>query len=322
MLIALLATVVLVTVVGLFIPTSANPIESVMFFVRDGFKVSSDDAPSIEDAPTFVVPDIPIQVVTTVTEDIEEVTTTVTTEPETSETTLPEDDNAYVSDTVTTLEPPVTEATTDSAYYPVTTQPQEEIDNYEDYYADALFIGDSRIAGFAIYAKIPTATYFGRPSMNVTNAFSDKPSETEDTSNYTLSQLLTERQFGKIYILLGINEIGYDYSWIVNNYSKTLDYIKLLQPNAKIVIISNLHVTKAKSDANPKTFSNERIDELNSRLKNLADNQTIYYLDCASIFDDASGGLNPEYTGDGIHFYGKCYKMWREWMLENGRIVP
>ncbi|MBR5121911.1 MAG: hypothetical protein IKU89_05140 [Oscillospiraceae bacterium] len=311
LLIALLATVVLVTVVGIFIPTSANPIESVMFFVRDGFKVSSDETPSVEDTPAFIVPDIPISTVTTVTEEVTEVTTTVT-ELESEVTTLPEDE-IYTSEATTTIEPPVTEATT---------EPQEEIDNYEDYYSDTLFIGDSRIAGFAIYAKIPTATYFGRPSMNVTNAFSDKPSETEDTSSYTLAQLLTERQFGKIYILLGINEIGYDFSWIVDNYSKTLDYVKLLQPNAKIVIISNLHVTKAKSDANPKTFSNERIDELNSRLKNLADNQTIYYLDCASIFDDASGGLNPEYTGDGIHFYGKCYKLWREWILENGRIVP
>jgi len=30
--------------------------------------------------------------------------------------------------------------------------------------------------------------------------------------------------------------------------------------------------------------------------------------------------MSPDYSGDGVHLYAKCYKLWREWILENGKI--
>jgi lysophospholipase L1-like esterase len=156
--------------------------------------------------------------------------------------------------------------------------------------------------------------------MNVYNVFDDKVSETKDTSSYNLAELLSAKKFGKIYILLGINEIGYSYSSVVNNYSTVIDYIRQYQHDAKIIIQSNMHVTKKKSDSNPNTFSNSRIDELNRRLSALADNKKIFYLGFEEIFDDASGAMSAEYSGDGVHLYAKCYKLWRDWILENGKI--
>ena len=201
---------------------------------------------------------------------------------------------------------------------PETTKPP--VSN-EEYFSDVLFLGDSRTVGFALYARIPNATYFARTSMNVSNVFKENPSETSDTKSYKdLSDLLTKKKFGKIYILLGINEIGYSYSWIVSNYSKTLEYIRIYQPDAKIIIQSNMHVTKKKSDANPNTFSNARIDELNGLLSKLADGKNIFYLGFEEIFDGPDGAMSPDYSGDGVHLYGKCYKLWRDWILENGKI--
>ena len=157
--------------------------------------------------------------------------------------------------------------------------------------------------------------------MNVYNVFDDKASETSDTKSYgNLADLLTKKKFGKIYILLGINEIGYSYTSIVSNYTKVIEYIQQYQPDAKIIIQSNMHVTKKKSDANPNTFSNVRIDELNRRLAALADNKKIFYLNFVSIFDDSTGNMSTEYSGDGVHLYGKCYTLWRDWILENGKI--
>jgi lysophospholipase L1-like esterase len=81
-----------------------------------------------------------------------------------------------------------------------------------------------------------------------------------------------------------------------------------------------MHVTKKKSDANPNTFSNARIDELNRRLAALADNKKIFFLNFVSVFDDSTGNMSTEYSGDGVHLYAKCYKLWRDWILENGKI--
>jgi lysophospholipase L1-like esterase len=81
-----------------------------------------------------------------------------------------------------------------------------------------------------------------------------------------------------------------------------------------------MHVTKKKSDSNPNTFSNSRIDELNRRLAALADNKKIFYIGFEEIFDGEDGAMSPDYSGDGVHLYAKCYKLWRDWILENGKI--
>lgn len=334
LLICLVMTVIIAIGAGLIISAdSTNPIETLMFFVRDGVTSVLDNDGSGENEPSdtlpeesFIVPDIPPADTTEEEPDIPETTLTPETEPIPVDTTVPPDpettkkpettgssETTKVPDTTKTPETTKPIETT----CPVTTkQPMSD----EEYFSDALFLGDSRTVGFYLYAKIPGATYFARTSMNVYNVFDSKVSETNDTSSYTLSELLTQKKFGKIYILLGINEIGYSYSSVVSNYSKVIGYIQQYQPDAKIIIQSNMHVTKKKSDANPNTFSNTRIDELNRRLSELADNKKIFYLGFEEIFDDASGAMSSEYSGDGVHLYGKCYKLWRDFILGNGKI--
>lgn len=221
--------------------------------------------------------------------------------------------------TVPVTEPPVTTAA-DTTTVPVVDPPVVDGDRVNDpnYFKDALFIGDSRTVGFHNYCKIEGATYFARTSANVSNLFDNKKSETE-SSGLNLTDFLSKYKFGKIYILLGINEIGYSYDWIINNYKNDLAKIRQLQPNAIIIIQSNMHVTKAKSDANPNTFSNTRINELNKRLSKLADNKTIFYVDISPVFDDASGNMNAEYSGDGVHLKGKYYPLWKNFILEHGK---
>ena len=366
LLICLIASVLFVIFGGLIISAeSANPIETFMFFFRDGMTLpdenseSSDPLEETGDEPTFIVPDISVPAETTG----EAVTLPETTlEPETTAdpdttgedttsdpATTKKPDTTKAPDTTkkpettkapdttkkpettkapdTTKKPETTKApettktpeTTRPAVTtsPTTTKPQTN----EEYFSDALFLGDSRTVGLSLYARIPGATYFARTSMNVYNVFDDKASETSDTKSYgNLADLLTKKKFGKIYILLGINEIGYSYTSVVSNYSKVIDYIRQYQPDAKIIIQSNMHVTKKKSDANPNTFSNTRINELNRRLSQLADNKTVFYLGFEQIFDGADGAMSSEYSGDGVHLYGKCYKLWRDWILENGKI--
>lgn len=329
-------TLVVAIAAGLLISAdSMNPIETLMFFVRDGFTTTEDnggvDVLEGEDTePDFIVPDISFPSVAT-EEEITAPETTLTPEvstdpPETTRpnTNPPETTKKPPETTVrppeTTVRPPETTVKPPETTVRPTDTTKPPVSD-EEYFSDTLFLGDSRTVGFALYARIPNATYFARTSMNVSNVFDNKPSETSDTKSYAnLSELLTEKKFERIYILLGINEIGYSYTWIINNYSKTLEYIRMYQPDAKIILQSNMHVTKKKSDANPSTFSNSRINELNSRISKLADGKNVYYLGFEQIFDGADGAMSSDYSGDGVHLYGKCYKLWRDWILENGKI--
>ena len=248
------------------------------------------------------------------------VTNPSTSEPPTTEPSTTEPPQTQTAPPTT--EPPETDPpqTDPPVTDPPVTQPQGDPDriNDPDYFKDALFIGDSRTVGFYLYAKIPGASYFARTSMNVSNCFADKKSET-GTGNLNLEEYLKANKFGKIYILLGINEIGYSYSWIISRYQTLLQKIQVLQPDAILLIQSNMHVTKAKSDANPTTFNNDRINELNRRLAGLADGEKIFFLDFAAAFDGEDGCLKTEYSRDGIHFYAKTYPLWRDWILENGK---
>ena len=336
LLICLIASILIVIFCGLIVSAkSTNPIETLMFFFRDGMTLpevdpeNSDPSEGTADVPTFIVPDISIPEETT--DDAVNIPETThqpdeTSASETREDTTNDPATTLPPDTTISPEPTETPETTktpettrpDVTTAPSTTAPQSD----EEYFSDALFIGDSRTVGFYTYSRIPGATYFARTSMTVFNAFEKGKkgfSETSDTSSYDLTGLLTEKKFGKIYILLGINELGYPISSVVSGYSKLIGSIQQLQPDAKIIIQSNMHVTKKKSE-DSSFLSNPLIDELNLKISRFADNKKVFYLDFEEIFDGADGAMSPEYSGDGVHLYGKCYKLWLDWMLENGKI--
>ena len=76
---------------------------------------------------------------------------------------------------------------------------------------DALFIGDSRTVGLMEYAGIDGADYFCTVGMSVYNIHK-KPVSVPNVGKVTLTELLNSKKYGKIYIMLGINEVGYKFS--------------------------------------------------------------------------------------------------------------
>lgn len=187
--------------------------------------------------------------------------------------------------------------------------------NSKDYFTDALFIGDSRTVGIAEYGTIKNATYFANTGMSVYNIWSQKI-DISSVGKVSLDELLDKQNFGKVYIMLGINEIGYNMSQTAKKYQELVKYVNTKQPKAIIYLQANLHVTKEKSDSD-KSINNTRINKLNSAISKMANKKNIFYLDVNSIFDDSSGNLRADYTSDKVHIYGKYYKQWTEWIRKN-----
>lgn len=183
----------------------------------------------------------------------------------------------------------------------------------KDYFKDALFIGDSRTVGLYQYSNIKEATYFADIGMKISNLLNrelDVPSK----GRTDLADLLKNNSYKKIYIMLGINELGYpSYNNVVAKYSQVLDTIKSLCPDAIIYVQANLHVTKSKSDGDS-IYNNSNIDKLNNAIAELADNQKVFYIDVNTLFDDANHALDPQYTRDGSHPLGKYYMTWGDWL--------
>jgi len=184
------------------------------------------------------------------------------------------------------------------------------------YLDDALFIGDSRTVGLSEYGKAGGASFFADTGMSVFNIW-DKKIKVKDVGTVSLKTLLSEHKYGKIYLMIGINELGYNMDRVMEQYDGLVTFIHEKQPDAVLFIEANLHVAKKRSESD-KYFNNKRINKLNRRMSKYVDNKTSFYIDVNEIFDSNAGNLKAKYTGDGTHVLGKYYKKWVAWILTKG----
>ena len=199
-------------------------------------------------------------------------------------------------------------------------EPEEPVSPFTtvdaSYFDDALFLGDSHTAGFHDYAGLRNATYFTKNGITVKEA-TEKSFVDIDGKKYTLADALETRQFAKIYILLGVNELGGGTTdgW-AQQYRTLLELVREKQPDAVVFIQSMFHTTQKKSDSS--YFKNEAINERNAAIARLADNETVFYLPVHTVFDDESGALRADYSGDGVHVRAPYYVEWRDYLYQFG----
>lgn len=185
----------------------------------------------------------------------------------------------------------------------------------KEYFDDALFIGDSRTVGISEYGDLNNATFFANIGMSVYNVF-EKNVSVPKVGKLKLEQLLTYKKFGKIYIMLGINELGYNQEKTLKKYKDLLKFVQEKQSNAIIYIEANLHVAAERSNKD-KTINNININKINNEISKLADNEKIFFIDVNEKFDDENGNLSSNYTQDNVHIYAKYYKEWSDWLSQN-----
>lgn len=188
----------------------------------------------------------------------------------------------------------------------------------ESYFDDAVFIGDSRTVGLYDYAGLDQATFYASSGLTVYKLFEDPDGKFKD-GNWTenIGTALERQQFKKVYLMIGINEMGTgDVDYFIRHYADAVERIRQLQPDAIIYLESIMRVTTERSEQGD-YINNQGIDERNQRIAELADNETVFYLDVNSVVCDESGGLNPEYTFDGVHLYAQYIDIWKQYLMEH-----
>ena len=193
------------------------------------------------------------------------------------------------------------------------------VDVDEDYFDDAVFIGDSRTVGLYDYAGLDNAAFYASSGLTIYKLFEDPDGRYKDGNwKENIGTALSEKQFSKVYLMIGINEMGTgDVDYFIRHYEEAVAKIKELQPDAVIFLQSILRVTKERSEKGD-YINNEGIDARNERIAGLADNERVFYLDINSVVCDESGGLNPAYTFDGVHLYAQHIHIWKEYLMSHG----
>ena len=188
-----------------------------------------------------------------------------------------------------------------------------------DYFKDAVFIGDSRTEGFilnnGLTAKITSYTHKG---LTVDTIFTDKVIH-KNGKKLTIIEALKETNFAKVYIMLGINETGWVYSDLfISKYVKIIDEIKKINPKCTIYIESIIPVTEQVSNEH-RYLKNSKIKKYNSLIKKMAGEKNVYYLNVQEAVINLNGNLPEDAAIDGIHLNKKYCEKWFQYLKNHTR---
>lgn len=180
----------------------------------------------------------------------------------------------------------------------------------DDYFADVLFLGDSRTHGLQLYGGLTTGTYFHAVGATVESVFSKATQEIEGGKKLPIVDALEGQTCSKVYVMLGVNELGWPMAEkFGEQFGLLVDRIREELPDAEVVIQSILPVS-AKQDAKKSYVNNKRIVTYNTILEELAQEKQCPYLNVAEAVADETGCLKSNFTTDGVHLNIAGSKEW------------
>ena len=179
------------------------------------------------------------------------------------------------------------------------------------------FIGDSRTQGLIVYNGLKDIQDYSYVGLMVDTAVTKKFIKTSNGEKITLIQDMKNKNIKTVYIMLGVNELGWSYPEVFKvKYKELIDEIRKVKPNCNIYVQSILPVTKSR-DQTDKIFNNNRIDMFNKLIKEVANEKKVTYLDVSNALADSNGYLPESVSPDGIHISkGYCEK-WLTYLKNN-----
>lgn len=182
------------------------------------------------------------------------------------------------------------------------------------YFEDAVFLGDSRTEGFHLYSGLKTGTYLYAVGATVESVFTKKAWPAEGKEKVPLLDALADLECGKIYLMLGINELGWSKKETFHDqYAKVIDRIREDHPDTEIILQSILPVS-AKQDAKGSYVNNERIGVYNEVIRALAEEKECALVDVAEVLAGEDGCLPPKLNFDGVHLNPAGCKIWLDYL--------
>jgi len=190
----------------------------------------------------------------------------------------------------------------------------EAVDN--SYFDDAAFVGDSRTDGFMIYSGIGTGKNLTSNGLSIFK-LAEKKALTIGGKEYTLLEALALEQYGKVYLSLGVNELGvYDDEGFYRSYCEAIQQIRELQPDAVIYIQGLIPLNEGRIAATTgrSYLTNEHLRIYNDLMRKAAEEEQVAFLDLYSAFADENDELPADASKDGVHLYKPYCQRWLEYL--------
>ena len=180
-----------------------------------------------------------------------------------------------------------------------------------------MFVGDSRVEGFRRNSGLSvTPQFFCSVGMDVSDALKDAvvPFNGQYT---TVVNALRQAEYGKVYLMFGLNELGWVYeSVFADYYGQLIDAIRETHPDATIYVQSIIPVSKWKetNDSNNGVYTNANVMRLQKALCDMCEKKQVNYVNVAEVMQDGEGYLYSDATDDGVHLNATYCKKWTEYL--------
>ena len=191
---------------------------------------------------------------------------------------------------------------------------REAVDNL--YFEDAAFVGDSRTDGFMLYSGIGTGENLAANGVSIFK-LAERKSLTIDGEKYTPLEALALKQYGKVYIALGVNELGYNNDkGYYEKFCAAIDEVRRVQPNAVIYIQGLIPVNEAQylAATGHDYLTNDHLRVYNQLMQQVAEEKKVAYVNVYEAFADENGSLPEGDSRDGVHLYKESCQRWLEYL--------
>ncbi|WEK18056.1 MAG: GDSL-type esterase/lipase family protein [Candidatus Pedobacter colombiensis] len=121
-----------------------------------------------------------------------------------------------------------------------------------------------------------------------------------------------------IFLMDGINDLfrKLPYEVSIYNYKRIIRMIKAKSPKTRIYIESALPINEEMTTADYTKGRNVMVPVLNAKIKQLAEEEKITYINIVPLFQDDKGNLKKEMTIDGVHLKASAYIDWVAYLKE------
>ena len=179
------------------------------------------------------------------------------------------------------------------------------------------FIGDSRTQGFIMYNGLKNVQDYSYIGLMVDTAMTKKFVKTSNGNKTTLLQDMANKNIKKVYIMLGVNELGWSYPQVFKaKYKELISEIRKVKPNCQIYVQSIIPMTKSKSDSD-KIYNNKNVAKFNQLIQEVAEEEDVTYLDVKSVLVNKDGYLPEEASTDGVHVDKEYCQKWLKYLKNN-----
>jgi len=197
-------------------------------------------------------------------------------------------------------------------------QPVPESEQQEDSWFDnSAVIGHSLMEGFEGFSGVDADIhFFTNTGISAAGALGYSKFDLPNGGTGTLEAGLKQKEFSKVLIMLGVNEITTSQEKLKTNMTAIIETVRANQPEGIPIYVLNITPTTAKKSSSS-DFNLRNVTRLNEALAQLCEEQECYLVDLWSCFADGDGYLPADISTDGVHLKSPQYRVMADYILSH-----